>query len=259
MSHLEQVVEEWLFLCGCSPRASGSQEADILQAAIDGIPRLAQAIAAIPAQDRATAFGAAERSYLKTANDLGGADKFAQGWASAVTLQLGAEVEQRVLENIRRLKALHEELARGDFADPQEFPEIEQRRRRIRGIRFRSHVGVIKATRELRFSILAATVPMFGLIPFPADRLPGRAVAEEKRPTAALKKGRKRIPGQGEMLLPIPGKKAKVAAASKPVARPSTGQKKAALANNSRSFSGSSSGGLGIEVGAVIGVVLFAA
>jgi hypothetical protein len=36
---------------------------------------------------------------------------------------------------------------------------------------------------------------------------PDRAVAEEKRSTASSKKGRKRIPGQSEMLLAIPGSK----------------------------------------------------
>ncbi len=55
-----------------------------------------------------------------------------------------------------------------------------------------------------------------------------RSIAEEKRrPPAPAKKGRKRIAGQSEMLLPIPGKKGKEAAASKPVARPSSRQKKA--------------------------------
>ena len=38
-----------------------------------------------------------------------------------------------------------------------------------------------------------------------------RSIAEEKRSTAPAKKGRKRIVGQTEMLLPIPGKKAKEA------------------------------------------------
>lgn len=223
MSHLEQLVEEWLFLCGCSLGASSSREAGILQAAIAGIPRLAQAIAAISAQDRATALRAAERSYLQTAKDLGGADKFAQDWASAVMFQLRAEVEQRVLENRKLLKALHDELERGDSAGPQEFPEIEQRRRGIRSIRFRSQVEIMKATRELRFSIQAGAVPMFGLIPFPADRSPDRAVAEEQRPAAPSKKGQKRIERQREMMLP--GKKE--AAAGKPVARPSTRQRKA--------------------------------
>jgi DNA end-binding protein Ku len=53
-----------------------------------------------------------------------------------------------------------------------------------------------------------------------------RSIAEQKRPSARAKKGRKRIEGQGEMLLPIPGKKAKETSA-KPVARPGTRQKKA--------------------------------
>ncbi len=52
-------------------------------------------------------------------------------------------------------------------------------------------------------------------------------IVRPRRLTAPSKKGRKRIPGQGEMLLPIPGKKGKEAAAGKPVARPSTRQKKA--------------------------------
>ncbi len=44
-------------------------------------------------------------------------------------------------------------------------------------------------------------------MPFPADRLADRTVAEEKRSPAPRKKGRKRIEGQREMLLLIPGKK----------------------------------------------------
>jgi len=54
-----------------------------------------------------------------------------------------------------------------------------------------------------------------------------RSIAEEKRSPASSKKGRKRVPGQTEMLLPIPGKKGKETTASKPVARPSNRQKKA--------------------------------
>jgi len=42
---------------------------------------------------------------------------------------------------------------------------------------------------------------------------------EEKRISAPTKKSRKRIAGQTEMLLPVPGKKAKEAAAGKLVAR----------------------------------------
>ena len=223
MSHLEQVVEEWLSLCGCSPRVSSSHEIGILQAAVAGIPRLAQAIAAIPAEDRAIALTAVERSYLQTAKDLGGVDKFAQDWASAVIFQLRAEIEQRVLEN-KLFKALRDELQRGDSADPQGFRELERRRRGIRRIRSRSQVEVIKATRELRFSIRAGAIPMFGLIPFPAKRLPDRTVADEKRSPAPSKKGRKRIEGQREMPLLIPGKQAKEAT-SETIARTGIRQK----------------------------------
>jgi DNA end-binding protein Ku len=53
-----------------------------------------------------------------------------------------------------------------------------------------------------------------------------RSIAQEKRAAASPKKGRKRIAGQTEMLLPIPGKKGKEVAA-KPVAKPSARQKRA--------------------------------
>jgi DNA end-binding protein Ku len=53
-----------------------------------------------------------------------------------------------------------------------------------------------------------------------------RSIAQEKRPPASAKKGRKRIEGQAEMLLPIAGKKGKEVAA-KPAAKPTARQKKA--------------------------------
>jgi DNA end-binding protein Ku len=52
-----------------------------------------------------------------------------------------------------------------------------------------------------------------------------RSVAEEKEATTKAKKGRKRIAGQGEMLLPIHGAKSKETA--KPVTRSRARQKKA--------------------------------
>ena len=53
-----------------------------------------------------------------------------------------------------------------------------------------------------------------------------RSIEQEKRPSAAAKKRRRRIEGQTEMLLPIPGKKGKEAA-GKTKARPGARQKKA--------------------------------
>ena len=52
-----------------------------------------------------------------------------------------------------------------------------------------------------------------------------KSVAEEKQPTAKSKKGRKRITGQREMLLPIPGAKSKEKA--KPVTQVGAKRKKA--------------------------------
>ena len=53
-----------------------------------------------------------------------------------------------------------------------------------------------------------------------------RSIAEEKATSTPPKKGRKRIEGQGEMLLPIPGKKGKEAAANL-AERPSARQENA--------------------------------
>jgi DNA end-binding protein Ku len=53
-----------------------------------------------------------------------------------------------------------------------------------------------------------------------------RSIAQETAASAPPKKGRKRIEGQGEMLLPIAGKKGKETA-TKPAERPSARQKKA--------------------------------
>ena len=98
---------------------------------------------------------------MQTAKDLGGADKFAHDWASAVTLRLRAEVEQQVLANRKPLKALDEELVRTESADAQDFREIRQRRRGTGAVNM--------ATRQLHFSIRAGAVPMFGFVPFPSN------------------------------------------------------------------------------------------
>ena len=57
-----------------------------------------------------------------------------------------------------------------------------------------------------------------------------RSIAGERvvTPTKpAVKKGRKRVEGQREMLLPLPGKRGQAGAAAKPVPRASGRQKKA--------------------------------
>ena len=51
--------------------ASNSQSAKISRAAVSGIPKAAQLIAALPAEDREGALWAAERSYRQTVRNLG--------------------------------------------------------------------------------------------------------------------------------------------------------------------------------------------
>jgi hypothetical protein len=63
-------------------------EDEVLSAAIAGVPRVAELIATVPAEDRSRALEAAEKSYLKTAQTLGYRDAGAQQWASAVMLRL---------------------------------------------------------------------------------------------------------------------------------------------------------------------------
>ena len=92
--------------------ASSSEEIKILESAVAGLPEIAEIIVSTPANNRAKAFDAVEGTYLQTARDLGGAEKFARRWASAIMLQLRAEVEERTLARRKLLTALHDELLR---------------------------------------------------------------------------------------------------------------------------------------------------
>ena len=61
---------------------------EALSAAIAGLPKIAELIAAVPAEDRARALEAAEKSYVQTALTLAYEDANARQWASAVMLRL---------------------------------------------------------------------------------------------------------------------------------------------------------------------------
>ena len=73
-------------------------EDDILSAAIAGVPRVAELIATVPAEERTRALEAAEKSYLETAHALGYQDADAQQWASAVTSRLRLEEDSYELQ-----------------------------------------------------------------------------------------------------------------------------------------------------------------
>jgi hypothetical protein len=74
---------------------SSLEKVKALEAAVAGIPRVAEVIAAIPAEHRVQALHAARRSYLRTTLDLGYGDAAAKKWVSAVMFRLGAELKER--------------------------------------------------------------------------------------------------------------------------------------------------------------------
>ena len=101
--------------------AWNSEEAKLLEAAIVGIPKVAEIIALMSIEERAAAFDMAEKTYLQTAKNLGGTEELAQKWTSAVMLKLRAVVDEQVLANRSLLKALHEEL----IGEPVEAESVE--------------------------------------------------------------------------------------------------------------------------------------
>jgi hypothetical protein len=66
-------------------------EDEVFSAAIAGVPRVAEIIATVAAEERTRALEAAEKSYLETARALGYQDADAQRWVSAVMSRLRME------------------------------------------------------------------------------------------------------------------------------------------------------------------------
>ena len=82
----------------------------LLKAAVAGIPRVAQAIAETPPEQRPKALEAAERSYRQTVQELGYEEGPVQSWVSAVMLRLQTEVKAQESTKQKMLEALQEEL-----------------------------------------------------------------------------------------------------------------------------------------------------
>jgi hypothetical protein len=64
---------------------------EMLSAAIAGVPRIAEFIATVPAEERTRALEAAEKSYLETAQTLGYQADAARQWVSTVMSRLQIE------------------------------------------------------------------------------------------------------------------------------------------------------------------------
>jgi hypothetical protein len=72
------------------------KDEEVLETAIAGLARVAQVIASMPADDKARALEASERSYCETAVGLGYTDGEAQAWTATVMTSLRAEAEKQV-------------------------------------------------------------------------------------------------------------------------------------------------------------------
>jgi len=77
------------------------EEDESFKAAVSGIPRVAQLIAAFPVDRWARALDAAEQSYRQTARNLGYSEAAAQEWASAVMSRLWV-VRMRLEKELKR-------------------------------------------------------------------------------------------------------------------------------------------------------------
>ena len=75
--------------------ASISEEEEILEAAVTGIPRVAEAVASIPEKAKAKALVAVESTYRQTMLDLGYEEGPAESWVSAMMLRLQAKVVEQ--------------------------------------------------------------------------------------------------------------------------------------------------------------------
>jgi hypothetical protein len=75
--------------------ASISEEEKILEAAVTGIPRVAEAVASIPEKARPKALAAVESTYRQTMLDLGYEERPAESWVSAMMLRLQAKVAEQ--------------------------------------------------------------------------------------------------------------------------------------------------------------------
>jgi hypothetical protein len=70
---------------------------EVFSAAIAEVPKVAELIATVSAEERTRALKAAEKSYLETAHTLGYQDADAQQWASAVMSRLLIEEDSHKL------------------------------------------------------------------------------------------------------------------------------------------------------------------
>ena len=104
--------------------ASISEEEEILEAAVAGLPRVAEAVASIPEGDRAKALEAAESAYRQVVQDLGYEAGSVESWVSTIMLQLKTELNKQELARQTPTQTVQEEFVRAESElepDPLSF------------------------------------------------------------------------------------------------------------------------------------------
>ena len=117
------VMLQQFALCAGGAMALISEEEKVLEAAVAGIPKVAEVVASIPEEDRARALGAVERSYRQTVLDLGYDEGPVQSWVSAVMLRLQREVKEHV--KLKMQEALLEEVEQAESGPNNNIVEIK--------------------------------------------------------------------------------------------------------------------------------------
>jgi hypothetical protein len=100
---------------------------EVFSAAVKGLPKVVELIAAIPKEKRSLALAAAQQSYLQNAQAIGYDESDAQKWASALVSLLEIEAVTRELATakiteINKTKRISTCLREGEIPTPTFFP-----------------------------------------------------------------------------------------------------------------------------------------
>jgi hypothetical protein len=106
--------------------ASISEDEEILEAAIAGLPRVAEVVASIPEEDRARALSAVESTYRQTVRGLGYEEWPAESWVSAIMVRLQAEVFEQAAVRQTPTQTLQEELVLAESELEDNVVEIRE-------------------------------------------------------------------------------------------------------------------------------------
>lgn len=128
-----------MVICADRIMASSSEDEDILEVAVAGIPRIAEAVATTDEEAQAKALKAVENSYRQAARDFGYDENRIQSWVSTIMALLRAEIAMRALAKRKVFEALRDELLQPPNSNvperKEQRPATAKRNRRRRSPR----------------------------------------------------------------------------------------------------------------------------